>query len=114
MKELLNEMPLNEAQFQASKASVLKTIAAQRVTKTAIYWNYQKLQKLGIDHDNRTEIYNQIEKLTLNDLNQFFNKDIKNSQFDLMVLGNKKDIDFSILEPFGVVKELKPEFLFNY
>jgi len=114
MKVLLNEMPLNEAQFQSAKASVLKSLAAKRVTKSAIYWKYQKLQKIGIDYDNRTEVYNEIQKLTLADLNDFFNKDVKNSQFDLMVLGNKKDIDFSVLEQFGTVKELEPKYLFNY
>ena len=114
MKVLLNEMPLNEAQFEASKASVMKKIAASRITKSGIFGEYERLQKLGIDKDNRGDIYAELQKITLTDLNQFFNTHIKNSQFDLMVLGNKKDIDFSILEQFGTVEELTPKYLFNF
>ena len=114
MKVLLNEMPLNEAQFEASKASVIKTLVASRITKSSIFSEYKRLQRLGLNKDNRNEIYSELQKITLNDLNQFFNTKIKNSQFDLMVLGNKKDIDFSVLEQFGTVEELTPKYLFNY
>ena len=114
MKSLLNEMPLNSAQFEAAKSSVLKTLAAKRTTKTSIYYKYNALNKLGLNYDNSSEIYNKVKTITLSDLNDFFNKDIKNSKFDMMVLGNKKDIDFNTLEQFGEVKELTAEFLFNY
>ena len=114
MKVLLNEMPLNEAQFEAAKASVLKTLAASRINKSSIFQEYERLQQLGIDKDHRAEVYSEIQNISLTDLNQFFNDYIKNSQFDLMVLGNKKDIDFKVLEQFGTVKELTPEYLFNY
>ena len=114
MKTLLNEMPLNQAQFEAAKSSVLKTIAAGRTTKKSIYYKYNQLKKLGLNYDNKLEIYNEIQSITLEQLHTFFNTYIKNSKFDMMVLGNKKDIDFTTLEQFGEVKELTPEFLFNY
>ena len=114
MKFLLNKMPLNEAQFESAKSSVMKTLSAGRITKSGIFKAYERLQKLGITTDNRAEIYAELQNISLTDLNQFFNTHIKNSQFDLMVLGNKKDIDFTVLEQFGTVKELTPEYLFNY
>ena len=114
MKLLLNEMPLNEAQFEAAKASSLKKIAAKRINKMGIFKEYERLNKLGIDKDNRAEVYSEIERITLTDLDQFFNTHIKNSQFDLLVLGNKKDVDFKVLEQFGKVNELTPQYLFNY
>ena len=107
-------MPLNEAQFEAAKESVLKTLVASRVTKSNIYWEYQRLKKLGIDNDNRKEIYEEVKKITLKDLETFFNTEVKNSKFDLLVIGNKKDINFSSLNDFGTVKEMMPSFLFNY
>ena len=114
MKDLLNDMPKNEAQFNAAKESVLKTIAAKRINKAGIYWNYDRLQRLGIDYDNREEVYNAVKKMTLEDLDQFFETHIKGKKFDMMVLGNKKDVDLELLKEYGPVKELEIDYLFNF
>ena len=114
MKELLNEMPLNEAQFETAKTSVLKKLAASRITKTGIFKEYERLKKLGIEKDNRKEIYDLVQNITLKDLNEFFQDSVKNSQFDLLIVANKKDIDFKVLEQFGKVKELTAQYLFNF
>ncbi|WP_010521938.1 M16 family metallopeptidase [Aquimarina agarivorans] len=114
MKALLNDMPLNEAQFQSAKKSVLKTIAASRINKSAIYWNYKRLKKLGIDYDNRIEVYEAVNDFTLQDLNLFFQSYIKNKSFDMMVIGNKKDVDLDLLKAYGTVEELDIDYLFNF
>ncbi|WP_407269137.1 M16 family metallopeptidase [Tenacibaculum maritimum] len=114
MMELMNSMPEAEKQFNAAKKATLKKIAAQRITKSAIFWNYERLQKLGIDNDNREEIYRAIKNMTLNDLKDFFNRNIKGESYNVMVIGNKKGLDVKSLERLGKVTELDIDYLFNY
>ena len=59
-------------------------------------------------------MYAAVQNMTLEDLRDFFNENIKGSNYDLMVIGNKKDVDIKILEKFGKVKELDVDYLFNY
>ncbi|WP_452220801.1 M16 family metallopeptidase [Lacinutrix salivirga] len=114
MMNLMNEMPLAEEQFNAAKEATLKKIAAQRITKSNIFWNYERLQKLGIENDNREEMYNAIKDMTIEDLKEFFNKNIKGESYNVMVIGNKKDIDFNALGKLGKVQEMDVDYLFNY
>jgi len=114
MMELMNKMPEAEKQFEAAKESTLKKLAAQRITKSNIFWNYERLQKLGIDNDNRKQMYETIQNMTIEDLKEFFNKNIKGESYNVMVIGNKKDLDVKSLQKLGKIKELDVDYLFNY
>ena len=114
MMELMNDMPEAEKQFNAAKEATLKKIAAQRITKSNIFWSYERLQKLGINNDNREEMYNTIKKMTMEDLKAFFDKNIKGESYNVMVIGNKKDLNVESLKKLGKIKELNIDYLFNY
>ncbi len=114
MMELMNNMPEAEKQFNAAKESTLKKLAAQRITKSNIFWNYERLQKLGIDNDNRKEMYETIKNMTMKDLKAFFDKNVKGESYNVMVIGNKKDLNVKSLQKLGKIKELDVDYLFNY
>jgi predicted Zn-dependent peptidase len=114
MMVLMNDMPEAEKQFNAAKEATLKKIAAQRITKSNIFWSYERLQKLGINNDNREEMYNTIKKMTMEDLKAFFDKNIKGESYNVMVIGNKKDLNVKSLKKLGKIKELNIDYLFNY
>ncbi|WP_047546269.1 M16 family metallopeptidase [Psychroserpens sp. Hel_I_66] len=114
MMELMTNMPEAEEQFNAAKEATLKKLAAERITKSSVFWNYERLKKLGIDNDNREEMYNTIKDMTIDDLREFFNKNIKGENYNVMVIGNKKDIDFKALQKLGKVQEMDIDYLFNY
>ena len=114
MMDLMNNMPEADKQFQAAKESTLKKLAAQRITKSSIFWNYERLQKLGIDNDNREEMYNTIKNMTMKDLKAFFDKNVKGESYNVMVIGNKKDLNVKSLQKLGKIKELEVDYLFNY
>ncbi len=114
MMDLMTNMPEAEKQFNAAKEATLKKIAAQRITKSNIFWTYEGLKKRGIDNDNRKEMYETIEKMTLTDLKSFFNENIKGETYNVLVIGNKKDADMKALSKLGVVKEMDIDYLFNY
>lgn len=114
MMDLMNDMPESEAQFKAAKEATLKKLAAQRITKSAIFWSYERLKKLGIDHDYREEVYAAIEKMTLSDLKAFFDETIRGKKYSAVVIGNKKTIDMKALSKLGKVQEMDIDYLFNY
>ena len=114
MMELMNDMPEAQKQFKAAKEATLKKIAAQRITKSNIFWSYERLQKLGIDNDNREVMYNTIKAMTIEDLKEFFNRNIKGESYNVMVIGNKDDLDVKSLQKLGKIKELDVDYLFNY
>jgi predicted Zn-dependent peptidase len=114
MMDLMNNMPEAEEQFEAAKAATLKKIAAQRITKSNIFWSYERLKKLGIDNDNREAMYNTIKDMSMNDLKEFFNTNIKDEKYNVLVIGNKKDVDMEALSKLGKVQEMDVDNLFNY
>ncbi|WP_412985116.1 M16 family metallopeptidase [Pontimicrobium sp. IMCC45349] len=114
MMELMTNMPEAEEQFNAAKEATLKKIAAQRITKSNIFWTYEGLQKRGITNDHREEMYNTIKDMSIEDLRGFFNENIKGENYNVMVIGNKDDIDFESLQKLGEVQEMDIDYLFNY
>ena len=114
MMELMTNMPEAEQQFEQAKSATLKQIAAERITKSRIFWNYERLKKLGIENDNREEMYNTIKNMSLTNLKTFFNENIKDEKYDIMVIANKKDINMNALSKLGKVQEMDIDYLFNY
>lgn len=114
MMDLMTNMPEAEKQFNAAKAAALKKIAAERINDTGIFWAYESLKKKGIDNDNREKIYNAIKNMTMEDLRNFFNNNIKGQDYNIMVVANKKDIDLKALSKLGEIKEMDVDYLFNY
>jgi len=114
MMELMTNMPEAQQQFDAAKEAALKQIAAERITKQHIFWNFEKMKKLGITKDNRAVVYNTIQKMTMEDLKTFFETNIKGKAYDIMVIGNKKDVDMNALSKLGRVQEMDVDYLFNY
>ena len=114
MLELMNNMPEAEKQFEEAKEAALKQIAAQRITKSNIFWNYEGLQKRGIDHDNREEMYNEIQNMTMADVSEFFANNIKGHDYSVSVIGNEDDMDMEALKKLGEVHIMDIDYLFNY
>ncbi|MCF6222420.1 MAG: insulinase family protein [Flavobacteriaceae bacterium] len=114
MLDLMNNMPEAEKQFEAAKKATLKKIAAERITKSNIFWKYEGLKNRGITNDNREEIYNAVESMTMADLKSFFDNNIKGGKYTTLVIGNKDDLDMKSLEKLGKVHELDIDYLFNY
>jgi len=114
MMDLMSDMPEAEEQFLAAKEATLKKLAAQRITKSNIFWTYESLQKRGINKDNREDMYNTIKDMTIDDLRSFFNENIKGENYNVMVIGNKKDIDFKALSKLGKLHDMDIDYLFNY
>lgn len=114
MDELLTDFPEVPAQFENAKTAVLKQIAAGRINRTNLFFNYLNLQKLGVDHDLRKDLYEEIRTLSLSDVAQFYNKQVKPLKYNTAVIGKKENLDMDALSRLGTFKELSLEEIFGY
>ena len=114
MNQLMNEMPKVTNQFENSKLAALKLIATRRYTKANIFFYWLAMQDRGLNYDVNKDIYAQTSTLTLDQLNDFFNKHIKGQKYNVSLIGNKTNLDWNAVQKLGEVKELTLEELFNY
>lgn len=111
---LLNEIPLSENAFENAKEAIVKRINTQRIIKDKIYWTYMKNKDLGIYYDYRKDVYDFANNASFEDMEKFFNENVKGKTYTYVVLGKKDEVDFNVLKKFGKVEELTLEQIFNY
>ncbi|MFT3885730.1 MAG: insulinase family protein [Flavobacteriales bacterium] len=114
MLALMNDMPLDERQFQGAKDAALKRIGSERITKENLFWNWDRAKRLGLDYDVRKDNYFRIQQMTLPDLKAFFDKEIKGHHYTYLVIGKEAQMDKAALEHLGPVRKLTLKDLFGY
>ena len=114
MLDIMNIMPKAQKNFDLAKQTIIKKIESERITKSNIYWTYLSNLDRGINYDYRKDVYEQVPKMSINDLNKFFDLHIKGKKYTYLVLGNKEKVDRKVLEGLGEVKDLSLEEIFNY
>ncbi|MAY83115.1 MAG: peptidase M16 [Flavobacteriales bacterium] len=114
MTELLNDMPESEKSFELAKKAAIEKIRTERITKSSKLWNYESALKRGVDYDLRKDIYEQVPNMTMADLKAFHEEFIKNSDYNIMVIGDKKKLDMAALKSYGPVNYLSLEEVFGY
>lgn len=114
MRDLLNEMPKAEMSFKSAKEVVMQDIRAQRITKSAILFNYEEAVKYGHTTDVRKSVFEKLNSLTFDDVKNFQETTIKGKSITTLVVGKKSEIDFKTLEKYGKVQELSLKEVFGY
>lgn len=114
MQNLLENMPVAEANFTNAKASIRNSIATERITKANVLFDYERAKKLGIDYDIRRDIYQNINTMTLADIQKFQNQFVKGQPQLILVIGSKDRLNFNELKKYGKVEELKLKEIFGY
>jgi len=114
MRGLLTDMPESEINFSGSMNSLIKKIQSERVTKSNILFEYEKIKKLGLDYDIRKDVYDNVPSFTLSDVKQFQQKYIRNKKYVTLVLGDIKLLDMKTLEKYGKVNTLTLKKVFGY
>jgi hypothetical protein len=68
----------------------------------------------GLDYDLNQKIYNDLDKLTLQDIVNFEKQNMADKQYRYIILGDYKQLDMKALEKIGPVKHLTTEEVFGY
>ena len=114
MTELLDVMPEAETNMNNAKEAIEQKIRTERLTKSRILSEYEKAQKLGINHDVRQDLYDGAQTFDIASLREFHNSHISSGTRVTMVLGSKEDLDLDVLKQYGEIKHLTLEDVFGY
>ncbi|MEI7485818.1 MAG: insulinase family protein [Chryseobacterium sp.] len=114
MSELMSELPEVPIQFENARNAALKQIASTRITRTTIFFNTLRLKKIGISHDFRKDIYQQIQNLKFDDVKQFYQTEIKPVHFNTAIIGKRENLNMEAVNQMGEFKELTLKDIFGH
>ena len=114
MTELLDVMPEADANMNNAKEAIEQKIRTERLTKSRILTEYEKAQKLGVNHDVRKDLYDAVQNFDMSSLREFHNSHIANGIRVIMVLGSRDNMDLEVLKQYGEIIHLTLEDVFGY
>jgi predicted Zn-dependent peptidase len=112
--KILNEMPASETAFKIAKEGLTKQLASLRTTKMSIISKWNAMKELGLDYDLNQKIYEDLGKVTLQDMVDFEKANMAQKPYRYIILGDEKELDMPALEQIGPVKRLSTEQVFGY
>ncbi len=113
-KEITDNMPQNEAALEIAKQSLMKNIAASRITKYNLITTYLSLKKRGLNPYINKKIYDQLPSLTMQDVMKFERANVAGQPLRYLILGDEKELDMDSLRKTGPVKHVSLEEIFGY
>jgi len=114
MNELINDLPESDKLLVDSKQAIRKDIETDRAVDEAVIFNYLAAKRLGIDYDIRKKVYEDVNKITFNDLKAFSAKEVANKTYTNCVVASVKKVNPDELKKYGEVKQLTLEEIFGY
>lgn len=112
--ELLNNVPVRQANFDLAKQNLLKSLASARTTKFSILSAYMAAKKKGLDYSLSEKIYKDLPSVTLDDIINFEKTNMANKTFKYLILGDEKELDMKALEKIAPIKRVTTEEIFGY
>lgn len=113
MLQIIENIPVAEAQIEHARLSLIKQIESERVQPSRRYWEAIAAWDLGYDYDLRKPLYHRMKETSVNDFLQFHHDYVKGRAFTFLVLGSKERVDLGYLNTFGEVKELTLDEVFG-
>lgn len=91
---LINNMPESEAAFKTGKKEgIISRLRTDRIIKDNILWSYIYAQDRGYEIiDKRIKQYNDVQKMTLQDVIDFQKKWMKDRTYTYCILGDKEEL----------------------
>ncbi len=113
-REILDKMPASEAAFQIAKDALTKRLASQRTTKFGVIRAYISDKRQGFDFDVDKKIYEDLQNLTLQDIEGFEQANIAGKTGRYVILGNEKELDMASLGQIAPIRRVSLEEIFGY
>ncbi|HEY4198232.1 MAG TPA: insulinase family protein, partial [Mucilaginibacter sp.] len=114
MNDLLNVLPENPSLLINSRQSIRQDIAAERIQPQRYISRYLAALKLGLDGDQRKNVYEKIDQVSYPELKRFDDKYLANKPYTYCIMGSEKKISEKDLQSYGTLKKLSLEQIFGY
>ena len=112
--QIMNELPASETAFNIAKEGLTKQLASLRTTKMGIISKWHSMKQLGLDFDLNKKIYEDLPKVTLQDIVKFEKANMSNKPLRYIILGDEKELDMESLGKIGPIRRLTTEEVFGY
>lgn len=112
--DIVNNMPASKHSFQVSKQGLMTQLRTARTTRMGILWTYLQAQEMGLDHDPAKDVFDQVEKFTLEDLVQFQQSHVRGLHYRSGFAGDPAGLSQQELERLGNVAILTPHDVFGF
>jgi len=112
--QILDSVPQSEASFQVAKESLMKRLACQRTTRTAVLNAWLAARDRGVDYDLNERIYQGLPALTLADVVRFADERMARKPRRYLILGDERDLDMDALGQVGPVRRVSLDEIFGY
>jgi len=107
MNDLLTVLPETKGGAALAVENVRKSIETERITEDGIISDYLTAKRLGLDHDIRKDVFDNLSKMSFADLKAFHDAHIKNKIFTYCIVASEKKVSDDDLKKYGTV--LKPD-----
>ena len=114
MNELLTKMPELPRNLDLAKIQVKKDIQTERITQDNIIYNYLSAQQLGLNEDARKKVYENVDKVTMEDLKNFHKNQLSGKPYTYAIVASEKKVSMDDMKKLGEVKKLSLEEIFGY
>ena len=112
--DIINNMPQSQNAFDIAKESILTNLRTRRTVKSNVLWAYINAKKLGLDHDINQDVFEKVQDYTLQDVIDFQQKNVKDRNYTICILGRESDFDLEGISKFGEIKRVTTEEIFGY
>ncbi|MDR2890894.1 MAG: insulinase family protein [Alistipes sp.] len=112
--DIINNMPESEAAFNIAKESLIESMRTDRTIKSYVLWSWVAAQDLGLDYDARSQVWDKIQTMTLEDVKAFQKQWVAGRTYTFGILGRSADLDMEYLRSLGPVKQVSQEEIFGY
>ena len=108
MRDLMVTFPDRAAKFDGARDYLISVRNSNYLTFRSLPYNYRYLlEEEKTDHDNRTEITNEIAKMNYEQMKDFHKKYVEGRPMLIFISGNAKKMDIKALEKYGKMTEVK-------
>jgi predicted Zn-dependent peptidase len=114
MNELLTNMPIAEVTYNAAKDALKSQLETERINKEDIIFRMESAKKLGLNHDVRKDVYEALDKMSITDLQRFFDQHYKNKTYNYAIIGSADKVKKEDLQKYGNLVEVSLEDIFGY
>ena len=112
--KILEDMPATASSLQLAKDAIMKRIATQRVIKRDVLSAYIEARNHGLNYDISRDIYNKVQSMTMDDLINFQQKNVKGRTYTYLILGDESNLEMSKLSALGKLQRVSLEEIFGY
>ena len=112
--EIINNMPISEQAFNIAKEALIGRLRTERITRDRVLGYYLDQEKLNLTEDTRRQLYDAVQKMTLEDVTAYQQANVKGRKYTTCILGRESDLDMKSLEKWGKIIRLTQEDIFGY